>query len=78
MSPTIFRYKNYRFFFFSREEPRVHVHVRSSEGEAKIWMEPAIEVDRSVGYNQSQMSEIIQQVERHRDEIESSWREHFS
>jgi hypothetical protein len=46
--------------------------------EAKIWMEPAIEVDRSVGYNQSEMSEIIEQVERHRDEIEGRWREHFS
>jgi len=78
MSPTVFRYKNYRFFFFSREEPRMHVHVKSPEGEAKIWMEPAIEVDRSVGYNQSEMSEIIEQVERHRDEIEGHWREHFS
>ena len=78
MSPTVFRYKNYRFFFFSREEPRMHVHVKSPDGEAKIWMEPAIAVDRSVGYNQSEMSEIIEQVERHRDEIESRWREHFS
>jgi hypothetical protein len=56
----------------------MHVHVKSPEGEAKIWMEPAIEVDRSVGYNQSEMSEIIEQVERHRDEIEGHWREHFS
>jgi hypothetical protein len=51
MSPTVFRYKNYRFFFFSREEPRMYIHVKSPEGEAKIWMEPVIEVDRSVGYN---------------------------
>ena len=26
MSPTVFRYKGYRFFFFSREEVRMHVH----------------------------------------------------
>jgi len=24
MSPTVFQYKNYRFFFFSREEPRTY------------------------------------------------------
>ena len=27
MSPTIFREDGYQFFFFSREEPRMHVHV---------------------------------------------------
>lgn len=42
MSPTVFRYKNFRFHFFSREEPRMHVHVISGHGEAKFWMEPDI------------------------------------
>jgi hypothetical protein len=51
----------------------MHIHVKSPQGEAKIWMEPAIEVDRSVGYNQSGMWEIIEQVERHGHEIESRW-----
>ncbi len=27
MSPTVFRERGYRFYFFSREEPRMHVHV---------------------------------------------------
>ncbi|MFW6235057.1 MAG: DUF4160 domain-containing protein, partial [Spirochaetota bacterium] len=27
MSPTVFREGQFRFFFFSREEPRQHVHV---------------------------------------------------
>ena len=36
MSPTVFREKGYRFFFFSREEPRVHVHVICADGEAKF------------------------------------------
>lgn len=42
MSPTIFIEKGYRFFFFSREEPRMHVHVHCSDGEAKYWLEPDI------------------------------------
>ena len=42
MSPTVFRYKGYRFFFFSREETRMHIHVTSSEGEAKFWLEPTV------------------------------------
>jgi len=36
MSPTIFRESGFRFFFFSREEPRMHVHVSHPDGEAKF------------------------------------------
>ena len=78
MSPTVFRYKNYRFLFFSREESRMHIHVKSPEGEAKVWIEPDIELERSVGYNDSQVTEILEQVTKHRDEIENHWRKHFS
>jgi hypothetical protein len=36
MTPTVFHWKGYRFFFFSREETRPHVHVSCSDGEAKF------------------------------------------
>lgn len=39
MSPTVFRDGPFRFFFFSREELRIHVHVQSADGEAKFWQE---------------------------------------
>ena len=38
--PVVFRHDGFRFFFFSNEgDPRepVHVHVRKSDGEAKLW-----------------------------------------
>ncbi len=47
MSPTIFREKGYRFFFFSREETRMHVHVYRADGEAKFWLEPEIELAKN-------------------------------
>jgi len=43
MSPTIFRERGYRFFFFSLEESRMHVHVRSGNGEAEFWLESSVE-----------------------------------
>ncbi len=49
MSPTIFFAKGYRFLLFSREEPRMHVHVQSSAGEAKFWIEPSIALARNKG-----------------------------
>ena len=42
MTPTIFREGGFRFYFFSREEPRMHVHVHCADGEAKFWLEPTI------------------------------------
>lgn len=77
MSPTVFRYKGYRFFFFSREEERIHIHVIHAEGEAKIWIEPEIELNKSIGLNSKQIKEILEQVELHKEEIIQTWNDHF-
>jgi hypothetical protein len=44
MSPTVFREGEFRFYFFSREEHRMHIHAQSPDGEAKFWIEPRIEI----------------------------------
>jgi hypothetical protein len=49
LSPTIFRSRGYRFYFFSREEPRPHVHVHHEGGEAEFWLEPTLELARNHG-----------------------------
>ncbi len=77
MSPTIYRYKSYRFFFFSREEERVHIHVMHPDGEAKIWIEPEIEMHSSYGLSPVEINEIIKFVKEHRDEITERWYRHF-
>ena len=51
MSPTVFRDGGIRVSFFSREEPRMHVHVQSAEAEAKFWMEPEIELEVNYGFS---------------------------
>jgi len=77
MSPTVFREKGYRFFFFSREESQKHVHVMSGDGEAKFWIEPDIELANNYGYSRQQLKEIEALVEGHRDELVSAWLQHF-
>ena len=52
MSPTIFRDGKFRFFFFSREESRMHVHVVSGDGEAKSWIEPEIGLAQNYGLSE--------------------------
>lgn len=77
MSPTIFRYRNYRFFFFSREEPRMHVHIVSPDGEAKVWIEPEIELALNKGLKKPEINEILDLIKDRQDEIRNSWHKHF-
>ena len=77
MSPTLLRYKGFRFFFFSREEPRRHVHVTSADGEAKFWLEPLVALATAYGYNQPALAELHRLVEEHRDEFMRRWDQHF-
>lgn len=77
MSPTVFRERGYRFFFFSREESRKHVHVVCAEGEVKYWLEPDIELARNYRLSGHQLKEIETLIEEHRDELVRAWQEHF-
>lgn len=77
MSPTVFRYKGYRFFFFSREEKRMHVHVSCAGGEAKFWLEPLVALADSYGLTPKQLKEAQKVVEEKNREITKSWKEHF-
>ena len=77
MSPTVLREKGYRFFFFSREEERMHVHVLSADGEAKFWLEPDIQIAKNYRLNQKQLGQIRSILEEHRDELVRAWRQHF-
>ena len=77
MSPTVFRSGPYRFYFFSREEPRVHIHALSPDGEAKFWLEPQIELATYAGFNKQQLKDLEKLVQEHQDEILEAWRNHF-
>ena len=77
MSPTVFRYRNYRFFFFSREEDRIHVHVTCPDGEAKFWLEPIISLYEFHGLSPKILKDLQKIIEGHKDEIIRSWKKHF-
>ena len=77
MSPTVFRERGYRFFFFSREETRMHVHVHCSHGEAKFWLEPELELARNYALSRMELKAIESIVEAHYHELTAAWRTHF-
>jgi hypothetical protein len=78
MSPTVFRVKNYRFYFLSNEENRIHIHIECEDGEAKFWLEPIVALADNFGLNKKKLLEIERIVERRRHEIVEAWKKHFS
>ena len=77
MSPTIARDGQFRLFFFSREEARIHVHISHPDGEAKFWLTPNVELANNVGLSQTQVRQAQAVVNKHLKEIEDAWRHHF-
>ena len=71
MSPTIFREDGFRFFFFSREESRIHV------GEAKFWLEPLTELAQNYGLNDRQIRAAEALIRKHEHDIRAAWHKHF-
>jgi hypothetical protein len=77
LSPTVFREGEFRFFFFSREESRVHIHVSHPDGEAKFRLKPTIEPARNIGLSSSQIKNAQRLVESRQQEIIDAWNNHF-
>lgn len=77
MTPTVLTKKGYRFFFFSREEPRMHVHVVSSKGEAKFWLEPELELAMNYGFSRKELKYIESLIEEQYHEFVNAWSRRF-
>lgn len=79
--PVVFRYKAYKFFFYSNEgNPReaMHVHVRSADGEAKFWLVPVVYLADSDGYDAPTLRELRDAVIANKTLIERIWNEYFA
>jgi len=78
--PVVFRYRGFKFFFYSNEDrPRepVHIHVEKDAAEAKFWLFPGVSVSYNDGYDARTLRELLEVVEANRDLIVRVWNEYF-
>lgn len=75
--PTVFIEGKYRYYFFSREENQRHVHVSSSDGEMKVWLEPEVSIAKVINLDSSEVSAIMATIIRRKEEIDAEWTKHF-
>ena len=73
--PTVLRIGPYRFHFYSNEgEEPPHIHVRSSEGECKFWLDP-VELARNNGIAAHELRQIERHVFEQRNILMEKYRE---
>lgn len=77
MAPTVVRDGQFRLFFFSREEERIHVHVAHPDGEAKFRLTPHAALATQTGLSEKQQREAHSVVEAHLEEIKDAWNHRF-
>jgi len=76
--PTILIIGKYRFFFNSREELRMHIHINTSDGTAKFWLEPIISLADYYNLSTKELKEIQQIVEENKNDFITEWKRHFN
>lgn len=77
MSPTILRQGPYRFFFNSREETRIHIHIMTPDGTAKFRLEPLVALADYHKLNRKELGRLEEIVRERQDEFINAWRKHF-
>ena len=75
--PTVFTDGKYRYYFFSREENRKHIHVSSSDGEMKVWLEPEVSIAKVINLDSHEVSTIMETINRRKEEINAEWNKHL-
>lgn len=55
----------------------MHVHINHTDGEAKYWIEPAIELAQNFGLSAKQLREAEALVKSHEHRIRTAWQQHF-
>jgi len=78
MSPTVLIYGKYRFFFNSREEKRMHIHIQTADGTAKFWLEPIVALESYYNLSTKELKEVSTIIEEKQNEFKNSWKKHFS
>ena len=78
MSPTFLNYTGFRFFIWSKEEERMHVHIEKDSNYCKCWLEPKISIENNKGFKDFELKKIIKIVKANEKEFIEKWKSHFS
>ncbi len=55
----------------------MHVHVMKEDCEAKVWLEPEVELADNDGFPQHEINQIIKIVQQYADDFRDKYKRHI-
>ena len=77
MSPTFKIDGNMRYSIFSNEESRMHVHVYQGKKQAKVWLDPTVELADNKGFSIIELNKIIKTVKENENDFKAKYKAHI-
>jgi hypothetical protein len=74
--PTALIINGFRFYFWSNEEDRAHIHIVKGEGNAKYWLAPKIECVFSYNYKRAEVRFIERVIKKEYSTLIKKWNDH--
>lgn len=75
--PTLFTIFGLRFYFYSEEHLPIHVHVRNSDGRAKIQVDPEVVLIENKGIKPNDLMKALTLANLYKEQITEFWYEFF-
>lgn len=77
MSPVFMREDGFVFKIHSNEEERRHIHIVKAENEAKVWLEPSVELAWNEGFNNKELKKVLNIATKYADEFKQLYSAHI-
>lgn len=77
MSPKFKIQDGYIFKIFSNEERRMHIHAIKDDKEAKIWLQPKIEIAHNHGFTQKEINAILKITKEYGKQFKQQYEQHI-
>lgn len=74
--PTVFMLYGFRFYFYSNEESRMHIHIQQHHRRAKIWLD-TLEFASNNGFPEHDLFKIKRLVRKNEEKFKKAWKAHF-
>ncbi len=76
--PTVLREHGFRFHFYLNDHLPMHVHVSKGGAEAKILLEPAVQVTKNIGFKPQEIKRIVEIVKANHKYLIQQWHETYN
>ena len=76
--PTVLREQGFRFHFYLNDHLPMHVHVARGGAEAKVLLEPCIELAKNNGFKSQEVRSIVGIIEANYEYLIQQWHETYN